>query len=295
MTLILVRKTLKDFRISLTVVCVLLFLFQMLWAHVAWRISADILPSFSIGGVTIDFVRNVLFKGSGQIIQSIMGGAEIDISKTFHLMSIAYVHPLTFIILCIWAVGRSTETVAGEIDRGTMELLLAQPIRRSHVILASLVVDMTAIPLLCLSIWGGTYLGTWLMGMQESGLAENLHVDPWRFLPGLINVACFVFAVSGYTLLLSARGRFRSRVMGLATLVTLVMFLVNVIGQLWPAMEWLRPFTIFYHYLPQPMILHEHWSTAEVWQHLGVLAGIGAVGYAWAWWSFCKRDLPAPL
>jgi ABC-2 type transport system permease protein len=295
MTHILVRKLLRDFRISLTFVCLLLMAFQMLWAHVAWRISGDILPSFSIGGVSIDFIRNTIFKGSGQIIQSIMGGEDIDISQAFDMMSIAYVHPLTFIILCIWAVGRSSEAIAGEIDRGTMELLLAQPLRRSHVILASLMVDAATIPLLCLSIWCGTFLGTWLVGLQDPNIAAHLRVNPYRFLPGLLNVASFVFAVSGYTLLLSSAGRFRSRVMGLAVLLTLVQFLVNVIGQLWTAMDWMRPFTVFYHYQPQPMILMEHWSTPAVWQHLGVLTGVGVVGYALAWWTFCKRDLPAPL
>ena len=30
-------------------------------------------------------------------------------------------------------------------------------------------------------------------------------------------------------------------------------------------------------------------------QHLAALAGVGVVGYLLAWWTFCKRDLPAPL
>ena len=253
------------------------------------------MPSFSIGGVQIDFIRNIIFKGSGEIIQSIMGGADIDISQAFDLVSIAYVHPLTFIILTIWAVGRSSETIAGEIDRGTMELLLAQPIRRTQVIQASLFVDALTIPILCAAIWGGTFLGTLMMGMQEPGLPANLRVDPMRFLPGLLNVAAFVFAVSGYTLALSAAGRFRSRVMGLAVLVTLVQFLVNVIGQLWPPMDWLREFTVFYHYQPQPMILKSDWYASDAWSHLAVLMAVGIVGYLLAWWVFCKRDLPAPL
>ena len=46
------------------------------------------------------------------------------------MLSIGYVHPLVQIIFCIWAVGRASGAVAGELDRGTMELLLAQPLSR---------------------------------------------------------------------------------------------------------------------------------------------------------------------
>ena len=225
-----------------------------------------------------------------------MGGGDIRIEYTQDMMSVGFVHPLVLIILSIWAIGRASAAIAGEIDRGTMELLLAQPIRRSQVILAHLLVDLTTIPLICLCIWARQLARHLAGGPARTTIAPQLHVDPLRFLPGLLNVALLVLAISGYTLLLSAAGRFRSKVLGLAIVITLVQFLINVIGQLWYAMNWLRPLTVFYHYQPQPMILHDDWaSDLDVWQHLGVLLGVGVVGYLLAWWTFCKRDLPAPL
>ena len=101
-------------------------------------------------------------------------------------------------------------------------------------------------------------------------------------------------------------GRFRGRVLGLAVLVTLLQFLVNVVGQLWDDGRWLRPFTVFYYYQPQQIIR----ATAlvdgpgGVWNGgqplfavnvLAVLVTVGSVGYALALWTFCRRDLPAPL
>ena len=136
-------------------------------------------------------------------------------------MSVAYVHPLTITILSIWAVGRASAAIAGEIDRGTMELLLAQPIRRSHVVVAHWIVDLVTIPILCASMLGGTYVGTWLMDLQ-SHKDPLLRVDPMRFPPCLVMVAGLVLAVSGYTLMLSAAGRSRGRVLGLAIVVTLL-------------------------------------------------------------------------
>src|SRR5262249_11858812 len=82
------------------------------------------------------------------------------------LLSIGYVHPLIVAIFCIWGVGRAAGALAGEVDRGTMELLLAQPLSRARLILAHLLVDAITIPILCLSLWAGNGVGVWLIGPQ---------------------------------------------------------------------------------------------------------------------------------
>ena len=106
-----------------------------------------------------------------------------------------------------------------------------------------------------------------------------------------------LFSVSGVTMTFSALGRSRARVWGWAITLFLCMFLVNVLGQMWKEpLGWLRPFTVFYHYQPQLVILKEKWyENGSTWFHLGVLAGIGTAGYLIAWIGFCRRDLPAPL
>jgi ABC-2 type transport system permease protein len=293
-TLSLVRKLLRDVRTAWIVVVLLLFGFQVLWARVAYRISAELLAAFEGLGVSVAAIRNLIFQGPGQIIQALIGGGDVQIDRAADLVSISYVHPLTQTALCVWAIGRAAGAIAGEIDRGTMELLLAQPIRRRQVIAAHLIVDGVTIPTLALALWLGTVVGAWLAGFL--GRDGPQHVDPRDFLPGLLVVALFLFAVSGLTMALSAAGRLRNRVLGLAVLVALVQFLINLIGQLWPPMGWMRPLTIFYYYQPQPMILHAEWyAEAAVWLRLGVLAAVGAAGYLLALGIFCRRDLPAPL
>ncbi|MBI3409834.1 MAG: ABC transporter permease subunit [Planctomycetes bacterium] len=297
MTRVLVLKLLRDVRWGLVIVSVLLCLFQLLWAKVTDRIAApdQLLESFLQLGLSVDDIRKRLFSGPGQIVQALMGGESIRIERALDMISISYVHPLTQIILCVWAIGRAAGAIAGEIDKGTMELLLAQPVARSKVIAAHLVVDAITIPILCLSMWLGTWIGVAILGFLNHA-DPNLQVNPWRFGPALLNVALLVFAVSGLTMWISSMGRFRWRVLGVAVLVALVMFLVNVIGQIWDPASPLRPATIFYYYQPQPMILQDEWfKQAVVWERLGVLLAVGSGGYLLAWWTFCKRDLPAPL
>jgi ABC-2 type transport system permease protein len=294
MTGSLVRKLLRDVRVGLIVLILLLIAFQCLWAKITQRISLELLPRLA-EALPLPAFFNAIFEGPGKIILALAGGEGIRIQVPQDMLSISYVHPLTQIILCVWAIGRAAGAVAGEIDRGTMELLLAQPIARPRVLLAHFLVDVLTIPLLCLGIWSGTLLGTWWIGLWEPCNSDSI-VNPLVFAPALMNVAVLLFAISGYTIWLSACGRFRGRVLGLAVLLTLVQFLVNVVGQLLDFFEPLRPFTVFYYYQPQQIILHSDWAGSwHVWEQLGVLFLVGGVGYLGALWSFVRRDLPAPL
>ena len=79
----------------------------------------------------------------------------------------------------------------------------------------------------------------------------------------------------------------------LAVIIALVQFLINLIGQIWPPLEYLRPLTVFYYYQPQPIILGHGWQVGV--RGAAVLLAVGAVGYALALWTFVRRDVPAPL
>jgi ABC-2 type transport system permease protein len=329
--------------LTLAVVCLLLAAFQCLWAKVTERIIGELAPLVhalaGLGGLRRNSVEDVLFRGPGKIIRTLMGGEKIDLENAMDVLSIGYVHPLVQILFCVWAVGRASGAIAGEIDRGTMELLLAQPVPRRRLILAHFCVDVLTIPVLCLSLWGGTWLGTWLVGPIEIAPVEvplhkpaylielgplkvrleqppappappedvgvRLEERPTDFLPALWVVGGLVFAMSGYTMWLSAAGSSRWRTLGLSVFLTLVQFLINVIGQMWDAVAVLRPLTVFYYYQPQQIVLGRNWDvTFREWNHgqplvhvhvLVVLFGVGLVGYALALRTFERRDLPAPL
>jgi ABC-2 type transport system permease protein len=296
---VLVRKLLRDIRVAWIVVAVLLFLFQILWSRITSRVTSQILSQFDRMGVNPEMIKNILFDKDempGQMVQAVIGGDKIAFDHAPDMMSISYVHPLVLTILSIWAIGRAANAIAGEIDRGTMELLLAQPIRRTQVILAHLLVDAIVFPSLCLALWLGTYCGTWWMGLQTA-VNPIQRVDPSRFLPALPCIAMLLFSFSGITMWISAMGRSRARIWGWAITLFLCMFLVNVLGQIWnEPLEWMRPLTVHYHYQPQMMILPDDWyENGTAWFHLAVLGSVGAAGYLLAWISFCRRDLPAPL
>jgi ABC-2 type transport system permease protein len=307
MTWNLVRKLLRDIRVPLLVVAVLLAGFQLLWAKITERITTDLVPFFS-KSISLDAIKVMLFAGPGKVMQTLMGGETINLDRALDMLSVGYVHPLMQTVFGVWAIGRAAGSVSGEINRGTMELLMAQPFARSRLILAHWCVDLLTIPVLCLSMWGGTWLGSWLVGILQLDAPvgpNELRVDPTIFWSALPNVAALMFALSGYTMWLSSRGRSYSRVLGVAILIALLQFLVNVVGQMWDAAAFLRPFTVFFYFQPQQAVLSHNWSVdvGKAWHlsqpltvsAIGTLASVGIIGYGLALWTFCRRDLPAPL
>ena len=322
MTFVLYCKLLRNVRVPLLFVCLLLGLFAGLWVRVTVQVTTQISPLLTLVGTMTQFgatfFHDLFFNGPGKLIQTFLGGEEVKFLDPQDTLAVAPTHPLVQAIICIWAVGRAAGAIAGEIDRGTMELLLAQPVARKKVVLAHLLVDLTVIPLLCLAFLAGIQIGTALVGtftvdpgvyhavkMNPPNPLPSYTVDPAVVRPGLWNMAALFFAVSGYTMWLSAAGRSRNRVLGLAILITLSQFLVNVFGQLWDGLAFLRPFTVFYYYQPQAINLRGVWTIDPGLLWFGrplvsvnvivVLVAVGAIGYLMALRTFVRRDVPAPL
>jgi ABC-2 type transport system permease protein len=171
MTLPLVRKLLRDIRWPLLVVMLLLAGFECLFVKVTQRTVVQLAPFFSTlaarAGLLQKDIEEQIFGGPGRIMQTLAGGENIRFERAMDMLSIGYVHPLIQTILCIWAIGRAASAIVGELDKGTLELLLAQPVPRWRVVAAHLLVDAVVFPLLCLSLWAGTAVGYKLVGPFE--------------------------------------------------------------------------------------------------------------------------------
>ena len=323
MTHVLFVKLLRDLRWHLLGVMLLLGIFQFLWARITDRLLGTITPFFvgmaEMAKLTrLDLEKFVFDDGFASILRTIIGGEKVVLDRAMDMLSIGYVHPVMQFVFAIWAVGRASGAIAGEIDRGTMELLLAQPLARTRLVLAHLLVDVVTIPCLCLALFVGTYVGIWwidpiqvrkpdaslkvpfkIPDNNDPQVRKQLEIYPWRFLHAQPVVAGLIFAITGLTMFLSSMGRYRWRVMGLAVVIVLLMFMVNVLGQMWEPASALRPLTLFYYFQPQQVIpLQPDWFVSFYGRPipmLAVLYGTGIVGYGLAFAILARRDLPAPL
>ncbi|HEY1187374.1 MAG TPA: ABC transporter permease subunit [Gemmata sp.] len=324
MTFILVRKLLRDVRPALIAVSVVLFIFAAFWVKITQRVTTEISPMFEVIS-KVSFgdpkrIEKLLLAGPSKVSQAALGWGDLNFSRPTEFLAIGLLHPVLLVLCVVWCVGRAAGAVAGELDRGTMELLMSQPVPRHRLLLAHLIVDAIVLPVLCLAFFAGTQAGLEAVGpfvrdytmLKELPGAEKIIDDPTPLevratgeLLGLVNTLGLMFAISGMTLALSAWGRSRWKVIGYAVLVLVVMFVANTIGQLWAPAGWVRPLTLFYYYQPQRLMIDGTWCVdlGKTWPlggslpvpAAGVLFAVGAAGHALALRVFTRRDLPAPL
>jgi len=321
MTWILVRKLLRDIFPALVAVCVLLFSFATLWVKISQLVTSEITPVFNTVAIFFGdkhLFQDVIFRGPGKVSEAALGWGDLNFERPNDFLAMGMLHPIVLSLFVIWSVGRTAGAIAGEIDRGTMELLLSQPVPRNRLILAHFVVDLIVLPIISLSFFAGTQFGLAVVGpfipnyspLREAKLPipipdnpQPLEVSGQDEIFALLNTCAFMFALGGMTIALSAYGRNRWKVIGYAIVIVVVMFVANTVGQLWQPSRYARPLTFFFYYQPQKVMLYRDWmvDVGSAWPGgpklsvIGVLVGVGIAGYLIALRAFTRRDLPAPL
>ena len=82
---------------------------------------------------------------------------------------IALTYDELIVVMCIaiWSIARGSDLVAGELGRGTMEVLLAQPVSRLRVLLTQATVTTIGVAILAGASWLGIYAGIHTTHVKE--------------------------------------------------------------------------------------------------------------------------------
>ena len=75
------------------------------------------------------------------------------------LIGFTFEEPMAYLIMAVWAISRGSDSVSGELGRGTMEMMLAQPISRRRYLLTHLTVTLLGIAVLTSAAYAGTHVG----------------------------------------------------------------------------------------------------------------------------------------
>lgn len=212
-------------------------------------------------------------------------------------IAVGYDDPLVVVIVSIWAIARGSDLISGEIGRGTMEMLLAQPIRRIHLFLTQTSVTVLGLILIVASAWLGTYVGLQLITLEEAVPAKI-------YLAPASNLLMLGFFLAGLSSCLSAMDRYRSRTIGLVVGFFVLQMVVKLVSVAVVWLRWLRycsfvtafePQKLAYYFWPEMLAQYGDQSWQLLLQYNGLLFALGLVGYVAAAIIFCQRDLPAPL
>ena len=197
-------------------------------------------------------------------------------------VAMGFVHPIPIALVAILAIGYPIGALAGERQRGTLEVLLARPVSRRRVYATALVATWVFVGILLAANVGGVVVGALLFDVASD-------LDPGRLLLAWVNAVALYATLAALALAASASFDRVAPALGLALAVSIISYAVEILGALWPDMAGLRPWSIF-HYFQPAEIMAGNPSPADV----AVLAGITAAAIAYGLWVFPRRDLAAP-
>jgi ABC-2 type transport system permease protein len=193
-------------------------------------------------------------------------------------LGFGYVHPFALILLGLWAVRVATGALAGEIGRGTMDLIAARPVTRHAQVGAAAVAVCAGLAVISAAAWGGTALGLAQRPLEGVAAADLLPVA----VMGLL-----LFAAAGaVALLISALSREGGPAVSWCAGLLAGSYVLDYLARVWSAIGFLRPLSLFRYYEPQ-RILRDGVTGADA----AVLAAVGAAALALAFLAFGRRDL----
>jgi ABC-2 type transport system permease protein len=219
---------------------------------------------------------------SGLIPKQLMQFGGGDIFSLSGAMALGAIHPISLILNSIFAAGFSTSAFAGERQRGTLEVLLARPISRRTAYLTLLVAVLGFVAVAVIASIVGAAIGAVIAGVA-GGLV------PARLPLLWLNAVLLFGAIAAVGLAASVSFDRLTPAIGLTVAFTVVSYVLEVLGSLWPDAQGLQRYSVF-HYFDAKQVLEGN----VVAGNFIVLAGVAAVAIGWALVEFPRRDLAAP-
>src|SRR5262245_53828361 len=155
--------------------------------------------------------------------------------------SIPWVHPVVLAIVWAHAIVCCTRVPAGEVDRGTIDVLLGLPVSRWEVLLSDTVVWLGSSVLMAGTAVIGNAIGS-------SAAATASQPDMARRLIVLANLLCLYLVVGSFGWLVSTLSDRRGRAITLVFAVVVASFLLNYLAQFWSVAEKVSFLSILTYY-----------------------------------------------
>ncbi len=320
MRLALLRKTVNDVRWLLLGCLVTIFAFA--WIRVAIVASMETQQLQRIA-------RNL-----PEMVKRLMPVPIEDLINYPGLIGFTFEEPMVYLIMAVWAIARASDSVSGEIGRGTMEMMLAQPVSRLTYLLTHSGVTFVGILLLATAAYAGTHVGinqthvkvrkvnSWTVPFFRVPSDEDEEdyklvpmskfVSPATFKSPAVNYACLGIFLAGVTTAASSWDRYRWRTIAIVMTFYIVETIIEVVALAVDGCRWMLSLTFFGVYEPVAIATAASKDATVNWRLLAqessgyvpdlgplgfdvVLLSLGLASFVLGVWVFCKRDLPAPL
>lgn len=212
-------------------------------------------------------------------VKTALGGDLLQAGNVPGLMLIGYQHPLVLFLYLLFAVGVPTTLLTGEVQKGTMELILSRPATKAQVYVCACLLTLTGMFALVLVMFLGTVTATHL---YDFGQPIPLHL----FFRIAVNGGLVAGAAGSVALLAAGALAGRNRAVGVTVAVLVLDYFAWIVAQWWPRLTFLKPATLFYY--SSSMRLVHTWPLGDMGVLLLVILVCSVLGgVIWQ-----RRDLP---
>jgi len=220
-----------------------------------------VIPHFQEG--IIEIIERIPFV---QPMLTAMLGTELgDEISARTLQAFLWVHPTVLALLWAHAIVFCTRMPAGEIDRGTIDVLLGLPVSRRAAYYGEAIAWLAAGLVILLMGFTGHCL-------TSSFIPDEERPEFSRALMVLANLYCVYVAVGGIATLVSSLSSHRGGAMAIAFAIVLASFLLNFVAQFWEPAEQVAFLSVMDYYRPAQNLQSGDFPAADV----TVLLSVGA-------------------
>jgi len=194
------------------------------------------------------------------------------------IIGVGYTHPFALIMMAVWAVRVPCAALAGEVGRGTMDLVAARPVTRAAQIAAALLALLGGLTVLAAAAWLGTVIG--LLGRPLPG------VTAWRYLPVAAALWLTFAAFGAVGIFISSLSREAGTAIAWLSGLMAGSYVLDYAARVWPRIASLRPLSLFRYYEPQ-RVVRSGLAGSDLLVFAAVAAGALLIAFVW----FARRDL----
>jgi ABC-type transport system involved in multi-copper enzyme maturation permease subunit len=190
-------------------------------------------------------------------------------------------HPIVLTLLVLIAINIPVHHISRELEDGTLELLLAHPMKRQTLLYSLWITGALILMLIITVALAGSYVSILLFHQ----LTELVFI---RLMEIAFNLWLLMMLIFTFTLLIAAFGRVGFKAGNLSAAITFFLYLLNFLAEIWEGLSFTRPFNIFSYYEPQKIMM----AQANFLPDALVLAILIVIGWLVSLRRFTRRDIP---